>query len=167
MKTLIIVRHAKSTWDEPGISDIERKLNKRGERDAPHMGKVLFDLGIRPDLMITSPATRAYTTSKFFAQSLEFPVEEIVVNETIYERGPQQILYMVNEFDDAINTAILFGHNPDLSFLVKYLSDFEGGNLPTCGTVCIDFNVNNWTNVGEEKGKMRFFEYPKKYFKRD
>ena len=165
MKTLIIVRHAKSTWDEPSLSDIERKLNKRGERDAPHMGKVLADIGIKPDLIITSPAVRANTTARFYAEALGYALENVVINETIYERGPQQILYMINEFDDNLNTVILFGHNPDLSFLVKYLSNFDGGNMPTCGTACIDFDITSWTNIGEEKGKLRFFEYPKKYFK--
>ena len=165
MKTLIIIRHAKSSWDDASLSDFERVLNKRGERDAPHMGKVLNEIGINPDLILSSPANRAHTTAKFFAQALNYPEDRIVTNETIYDRGPQQILYLLNELDESFKTVMLFGHNPDLSFLAKYLSNYDAGNLPTCGVVCIDFKSDNWVNIGEEKGKMRFFEFPKKYFK--
>ena len=167
MKTLILVRHAKSSWDNPNLADFERNLNKRGFRDAPFMGRKLKEHNIKPDLIVTSPAIRAFKTANYFAEALEYPVEKILKKELIYDRGPRQILYMINEIDDNYDTIMLFGHNPDLSSLSDFLCDFNEGNLPTCGTVCIDFDTNSWANVGDEKGILRFYESPKMYFMKE
>ena len=164
MKTLILVRHAKSSWDEPHLADFERKLNNRGLHDAPFMGEKLKERNVNPELIFASPAVRAFKTATFIAEALNYPVEKIIKKELIYEKGPRDILYMLNEQDDKINTIMLFGHNPDLSALTNYLCDFNEGNLPTCGTVCIDFNTDSWVNIGDEKGKLRFYDSPKKYF---
>jgi phosphohistidine phosphatase len=164
MKTLILVRHAKSSWDEPHLADYERKLNNRGLRDAPFMGAKIKEKNVKPDLILSSPAVRAFKTACFFAEALDYPIENIVKKELIYEKGPRDILNMINQQDDNLQTIMLFGHNPDLSTLTHYLCDFTEGNLPTCGTVCIDFNTDSWVNVGDEKGKLRFYENPKKYF---
>ncbi|MFH1051182.1 MAG: histidine phosphatase family protein [bacterium] len=164
MKTLILVRHAKSSWDEPHLADYERKLNNRGLRDAPFMGEKLKERNVNPDLILSSPAVRAFKTATFFADALNFPIEKIIIKELIYDKGPRDILYMINEQDDNLKTIMLFGHNPDLSSLTNYLCDFNEGNLPTCGTVCIDFKTDSWVNIGDEKGKLRFYDSPKKYF---
>ena len=164
MKTLLIVRHAKSSWDDPSLADFERPLNKRGNRDAPFMAKKIKEHNIQPDIILSSPAVRAFTTATIYAEALNFPEHQIAKRELIYDRGPKQILLMLNETDDKINTVMLFGHNPDLSTLTQFLCDFKFGNLPTCGTVCIDFDINSWANLGDEKGKLRFFESPKMYF---
>lgn len=164
MKTLILVRHAKSSWDHPNLADFERSLNSRGLRDAPFMGKKLKERNIKPDIILSSPAVRACKTAKFIAEALGYPANKIEKNEVIYDRGPRQIMYMINEMDDKYNTIMLFGHNPDLSALTNFLCDFTDGNLPTCGMVCIDFDTDTWTNVGDEKGILRFYESPKMYF---
>lgn len=164
MKTLLIVRHAKSSWDNPDLADFERPLNNRGLRDAEFMAKKIAEKNIKPDLILSSPAIRAFTTAKFFAEKLKYPEHQIITKELIYDRGPREILLLLNETDDNIDTIMLFGHNPDLSTLTHYLCDFEYGNLPTCGIVCIDFDIDSWTHLGEEKGKLRFFESPKMYF---
>jgi phosphohistidine phosphatase len=117
MKTLVLVRHAKSSWDNPGLSDFERKLNKRGVRDAPYMGKVVKEKGIQPDLIVSSPAVRALTTAKFFAHALDYSEDQIDKRESIYTSGPRQILTIINHLDDELNTIMLFGHNPDLTTL--------------------------------------------------
>jgi phosphohistidine phosphatase len=161
MRTLILVRHAKSSWDQPNLADFERVLNQRGLNDAPCIGEVLSKKGIKPDLILSSPAVRAITTAGFYADALKYPRESIVTKETIYDRGARHILYLINELDDKYNLVMLFGHNPDLTSLTQYLCDFHEGNLPTCGTVCIDFDTDTWSNVGEEKGKLRFFVSPK------
>jgi phosphohistidine phosphatase len=166
MKTLILVRHAKSSWENPSLSDHERPLNSRGLRDAPFMGKLLNEKGIKPDLIISSPAVRAATTAQYFANALDYPVKSIMYMEMIYGAGPKEILDMLNQMDDNLNCILLFGHNPDITALSNYLSDEAHGNLPTTGTICIDFDVDSWSNVGDESGTIRFFEYPKKYFKK-
>ncbi len=164
MKTLILVRHAKSSWDEPHLADYERKLNNRGLRDAPFMGEKLKERNVMPDLILSSPAVRAYRTACFFAEALNYPINKLLKKELIYDKGPRDILNLINRQDDNINTIMLIGHNPDLSSLTNFLCDFNEGNLPTCGTVCIDFNTDSWVNIGDEKGKLRFYESPKKYF---
>jgi len=115
-------------------------------------------------LILSSPAVRALKTSQYYADALSYPKENIVRKELIYDRGPMQILNLINEQDDNLNIIMLFGHNPDLSSLTNYLCDFNKGNLPTCGTVCIDFDTDSWANVGDEKGVLRFYESPKMYF---
>lgn len=165
MKTLIIVRHAKSSWDKPNLVDFERILNQRGLNDAPFMGQIVAEKGIVPDLILSSPAVRAMTTASFYAEALNYPKEKIQSKETIYDRGAKHILYLINEIDDKFQTVMLFGHNPDLSSLAQYLCDFHEGNLPTCGTVCVDFDTDTWSNIGEEKGRLRFFISPKSFQK--
>lgn len=164
MKTLIIIRHAKSSWDNSDLSDFERPLNKRGFRDAEFMSKKIAEKNIKPDLILSSPANRAYTTAKIFAKELNYPEHQIITKELIYERGPREILSFISQTDDNLDTLMLFGHNPDLSTLTHYLCDFEYGNLPTCAIVCIDFNFDSWTYLDDEKGKLRFYESPKMYF---
>ncbi len=166
MKTLLIVRHAKSSWENPDLPDVERPLNKRGFRDAPFMAKLIAEKVPKPDLFLSSPATRAFTTAKYFAEAFEAKENDIAVKELIYDRGPKRILYMLSELSDDINSVALFGHNPDLSDLTHFLCDFEKGNLPTAAVVCIDFDINSWAHFGDDKGELRFFESPKMYFKK-
>ncbi|MCL5991749.1 MAG: histidine phosphatase family protein [Bacteroidetes bacterium] len=167
MKTLILVRHAKSSWENPEMTDFERPLNERGLRDAPFMGKLLKEKGILPDLIISSPAIRALTTAKIFAKELKYSLRSISTNEIIYTTGPKEILNMLSQIDDSKNCVMVFGHNPDMTALVNYLSDDDLGNLPTASVICIDFYIESWTALTEETGKVRFYENPKKYFKKN
>ena len=123
MKTLILVRHAKSSWEKPEMTDFDRPLNERGLRDAPYMAKLLKDKGIFPDLIISSPAIRALTTARIFAKELKYSLRSIRTNEIIYTTGPKEILNMLSQIDDSKNCAMIFGHNPDLTALANYLSD--------------------------------------------
>jgi len=163
MKTFILVRHAKSNWDNPDLDDIDRPLNKRGLRDAPNMGKLLAEKGIKPDLIISSPAERAFTTAEFFAEALDYPLENIRIEKLIYFAGFQEITRMLSELADSVSTVILFGHNPDITLLANVLSIAKIGNMPTCGIVCIDFKMEKWQQISEKKGILRFFEEPKRH----
>ena len=167
MKTLILTRHAKSSWDSQNLPDIERPLNKRGLRDAQFMPTRLLELKIMPGIILSSPATRAYTTAKLFAEGFNINEDEIEINEVIYGRGPKEIMKIINDLDDKIDCAMIFGHNPDVSNLSNYLCNGDLPSFPTCGVACIDFEADSWSNVGDEPGKLRFFENPKKYFKKD
>lgn len=163
MKTLVLIRHAKSDWDHPDLSDKERPLNARGLHDAPMMAKIIAGMGNRPDLIISSPAVRALTTAKFFAEAFHIHVNEILVKDTIYESGGSAIIYMLNEIDDKYNTVYLVGHNPIITGLAHHFTDSNISSMPTCSVVAIEFNLGQWKDLGDSKGKMKFYEYPKKH----
>lgn len=165
MKKLFLVRHAKSSWSEPGLSDFERPLNSRGKRDAPFMGKLLKEKNILPDKIISSAAIRAYTTARTIATEINYPIEKIETSNDIYEAGASEILNIIQSVDDNIKTLMLFGHNPGFTSLSNYLSDRQVDNIPTCGISCIEFDVDSWKNVNINQGKLTAFEFPKKYLK--
>ncbi len=122
MKTLTIVRHAKSSWNEQGLSDRKRPLNKRGQRDAPRMGKRIADAGIRPSLIVSSPATRAWTTAQFIAEELSYPVEFLQRENSLYLASLNDILDVIVDQDDGFNSLMVVGHNPGLTNMVNFLS---------------------------------------------
>ena len=155
-KTLYIARHAKSSWDDITLSDFERPLNTRGERDAPFMAALLKDKGIKPNLILSSPARRAKTTAKYYHEALG---GELRFDERIYEASAMSLLYLVQEAFEKVDTLMLVGHNPGLTALNDMLSNKSIYNIPTAGVVGIIFKEE----VAPHKGKQRFFEYPKKY----
>ena len=165
MKRLYLVRHAKSSWKQSGLSDRDRPLNKRGKRDAPFMGQRLKKYAACPDLMLSSPAKRALKTAKIIAQEINSPKKSIVINEAFYSRGTHAILDVIRSVDDAHESLMIFGHNPDVTELAELLTDYQVNNIPTCGIFCIDFNVNFWQEVDVGKGIVAFFDYPKKHQK--
>ena len=164
MKTLILIRHAKSSWENRNISDFERGLNDRGKRDAPFMAGILKEKKINIDLILSSPAVRAFKTAKIFARELEIEEKEIIINENIYEAGRKDLLKVLMETNDSINNLMLFGHNPGLTYLSNYLCDYETDNIPTCGIVCMQLDFDSWKYLGSKSCNFIFFEYPKKYF---
>lgn len=166
MKTLVVVRHAKSDWSDPNITDIERPLNKRGKRDAPFMAELMKQQNLVPDLILTSPAERALQTVKYFADVFSIDKSKIIIREEIYNLGSVAIRKLLSQIDDTHNVVYLFGHNPDLTSLVNQLLDVFIENIPTTGIVCIDFDFDSWKEILNKKGNLRFFEYPKKYFKK-
>lgn len=167
MKTLILVRHAKSSWDNPNIPDHERPLNKRGERDAPFMGDILKEKNLTVDMIVSSTASRAHTTAMEIAKRLDYPVDNIETDEIIYHAGAKNILKLIQTFNDDWETVIMFGHNPDLNYLASYLSGEPFEKFPTCGITAIDFDIHSWIEIDDKNGRLRFFEYPKKYPKEE
>jgi phosphohistidine phosphatase len=163
MKTIIFVRHAKSDWGNPDISDFERPLNKRGLRDAPFMADLIASKGVKTDLIISSPANRAITTAKYFAKALNYDKEQIEQINLIYTSGILSIIEMLASLDNQYKTVMLFGHNPAISSLVFKLSGGKVTEMSTCAVACIDFDIQNWSELNEAEGKLRFYEYPKKY----
>ncbi len=163
MKTLILVRHAKSDWGNPDISDFDRPLNKRGLRDAPFMADLIKSKGIVPDLIISSPANRAITTAKYFASALNYPLDKIEQINIIYSSGVNTISELIASLDNQYNTVMLFGHNPSISSLSYNFSGGKVPDMPTCAVACIDFNSNNWEDTLESDATLRFYEFPKKY----
>jgi phosphohistidine phosphatase len=166
VKKLFLVRHAKSSWSNPDLDDIERPLNKRGKRDAPFMGKVLNDNHINPDLIISSPAERAFLTAKTIAEQIDYPIEKIQIIDRLYHGGFKDLLVTLKGTKSSINTLMLFGHNPGLTDLSNYISNQHIENIPTTGIVEIDLRVNNWNEIDEDSGTFVDFEFPKKFFKK-
>ncbi|NOS91433.1 MAG: histidine phosphatase family protein [Cyclobacteriaceae bacterium] len=166
MKKLIIIRHAKSSWDDPSLDDFDRPLNKRGEKDAPRMGKLLHEMKITPDYMISSPAVRTMETCRHITKKLDFPSNKVIVDQRLYHAEKEIILQVVQEIPDRKNDdeeiALLFGHNPGLTDFVNAISNGAIVNVPTCGAAIISFSRDHWSNLKFGSGKMEWFHYPKK-----
>jgi len=162
VKELFILRHAKSSWDNPALADFDRPLNSRGKEDAPLMGKHLSKLGIKPDLILSSPAKRAKKTAKIVAEQLGIKPEEIEFRETIYEASAQSLLYLVCQLPDSAKRVMLVGHNPGFTELANILGDIVIENIPTAGIVGIAFDTSKWEEVCRMKGHTILFDYPKK-----
>ncbi len=160
-KTLIFMRHAKSDWSIAGQKDFDRTLNNRGLGDAPRMGRRLLEIGVKPDLVLSSPAIRAKTTAEYVSEQLGYDLDAIVYDKEIYESSVRSLLGVVNHLEDQYNCVIIFGHNPTHTYLAEYLTKEAIGNIPTAGAVCINFEFDSWKLVSEGTGKMRWFEYPK------
>jgi phosphohistidine phosphatase len=167
MKTLILVRHAKSSWKETNLPDFKRPLNKRGKKDAPFMGKLLKEMGIMPDLVISSPALRASETAKIICREIGVTEKKIRYDEDIYLAGDDDILDVINDVDNDINTLMIFSHNPGLTELSNLLSDKYLDNIPTAGVVVLKCKPKKWSELSSRSCTMDFFEYPKKYSEAD
>jgi phosphohistidine phosphatase len=164
MKNLFLVRHAKSDWSISGQKDFDRELNGRGRSDAPKMGRKLYEMEAKPDIIISSPAARAKFTAELISEQLKFDTNKIIFNEDIYEASVRTLLGVINGIEDKYNSVMLFGHNPGLTYLAEALTKKEIGNIPTCGIVHIEFSVDSWKEVSGGTGDLKFFIYPKKVF---
>jgi phosphohistidine phosphatase len=162
MKNLYIVRHAKSSWDYPELSDIDRPLNKRGKKNAPEMGQRLAAKNISPELLISSPAKRAHTTARRIAKEIGYEKSKIIVHSKLYHGGLGEMIELIQSTDKSINSLMIFGHNPGFTELANYLTGSNIYNIPTCGIVSIEFDTDDWAIIGQNEGKMLFFDYPKK-----
>ena len=164
MKTLFLIRHAKSSWDDPLLSDKDRPLNKRGHRDAPFMGQLLAEKGVQPDLLLSSHANRAFTTALYFASALGMDRDVVLVDEAIYEASPGDLFRIIQQLPDEKQVVLLFGHNPGFTLLANYFQGFHFANVPTCGIVQLDLDIDKWQDMAPEKGRMSNFYFPKQYF---
>jgi phosphohistidine phosphatase len=161
MKKLYLIRHAKSSWEEPMMSDADRPLNKRGKKDAPLMAKFLSEKNVCPDYMVSSPAKRAWKTAQIMAESLHYPEEKIKIEPAIYEGDMTSLLHLINQMRDTLHDIFFIGHNPAITLLANYLTKTVIDNIATSGIVCIAFNVNSWSRVDKGTGTLVFYEYPK------
>jgi len=164
MKTIILVRHAKSSWKDSSLKDFDRPLNKRGKRDAPLMGEKLKERNILPDLILSSPAKRARKTASAIAEVIGYPEKKIRLEDKMYHSGARALLEIVRGQDDGDGTIMLFGHNPDFSDLADMLlNERSGYTIPTTGVLCIRLPVGKWRNIEEGTGETVFFDYPKQH----
>jgi phosphohistidine phosphatase len=164
MKTLFLVRHAKSSWKDFNLDDRDRPLNKKGECDAPLMGKYLKKLNVRPSLIISSPAKRAISTAKIIASQIDYEKKKIITDENIYLATPEELSKQIIKCNNDINSLMLVGHNPGITEFLNLLCKDNIENMPTCSVACIEFQTNEWAYICDQKGKLKFFEYPKKFY---
>ena len=155
-KKLYILRHAKSSWKDFSIRDFDRPLNKRGKHDAPIMADRMAGLGISPDIILSSPAKRAKSTSKYFSKRLH---KEIVYIDSIYESTQVRLMEIIKEAFGKYDAVMLVGHNPSLTVLANSFSDYHIDNLPTCGIIGFEFDNEN---IAQSNAELLFFDYPKK-----
>jgi phosphohistidine phosphatase len=161
VKTLYIVRHAKSSWENPLLADFDRPLNERGKRDAPRMAKRLKEKRITPDLMLSSPAKRALSTCKQMAEVLGYNKDKIKTNPDLYHSDEDEILRVIRTIKDHHQTAFIFGHNPGLTEFVNAISEANIDNVPTCGIVACTFETDSWGKIDWGSGTVLFYDYPK------
>jgi len=162
MKILYLVRHAKSSWKYPELDDFERPLNRRGRESLESMGELLKELKAAPDLIISSPATRAATTARSIAHRIDYPLEKILYTESIYLSDADILLHFIQDIDDDVKEAMIIGHNPALTDLGNYISNQQIGNIPTCGIFCVEFSISSWKKIVEGCGILKFFEVPRR-----
>ncbi len=165
-KTLFIVRHAKSSWDEAGLDDRERPLNERGKEEAPKMGKHLAGYSVKPDLITSSPAVRALKTAEKIAKELGFKKSDVVADEGIYTFNGGSLMDVVRGFDDRYKSVMMVGHNPAITSFANELSNAGIDNIPTCGVVLLRLDTAKWKDVGKGAGTLLEFDYPKKLWGR-
>ena len=162
MKRLTLVRHAKSSWANPGTPDRDRPLAARGERDSRKMGRRLVARKARPSLILSSPAVRAHTTAKAIAAALRYPSEFLQIEDEIYLAAPAEITGLVLRQRDDFSDLMIVGHNPGLTDLVnELLPDFELENLPTGGVVAIDLHAEEWSAAFDKPAQLAYYDYPK------
>ncbi|HVK96782.1 MAG TPA: histidine phosphatase family protein, partial [Flavisolibacter sp.] len=161
MKTLILIRHAKSSWDEIGLSDAERPLNERGKKDAPEMGKRLKKKELKIDLFLSSPAKRARRTARLIAEEFNLKKDEIVLEEKLYGAGISTFSEVVSNIDDKYDTAALFSHNPGITDYVNTLTSVRVDNMPTAAMYAVQADVESWKEFKDAEKKFLFFDYPK------
>ena len=160
-KTLILVRHAKSSWDAPGLSDIDRPLNERGKKDAPEMAKRLKDRGIKVDLFVSSPAKRAHKTAKYFAEEFGIKKDDIVLVDELYGANVAAFNQIVENLKDSNDTVVLFSHNPDITAYACTLTNVKVDDMPTCAVFAVQADTNEWKDFENTEKKFLFFDYPK------
>ena len=162
MKILTIVRHAKSSWKDSSLTDDKRPLNRRGERDAPEMGRRIQEHGVRPSLIVSSPAVRAWTTAKVIAQAINYPREFLQKEDRLYLASLDDILDVIVAQDNGFNNLMVVGHNPGLTDFANFLVPGLTNNLPTAGVVSVQVDQDDWSLYERPATELLVHDWPKK-----
>ena len=148
MKTLLILRHAKSSWGEPALADIQRPLNKRGKHDAPRIGELIKEMGLVPDTILSSPAVRAMKTAEAAADRCGYE-GEIEIRENFYPGSPDDYIDAINNLPDACARVMVVGHNPGLEELLSDLTG-ESEPLPTAALAQVELAIQRWIDLDDK-----------------
>ncbi len=161
MKTLLLVRHAKSSWDDSGFSDFERPLNQRGKADAPIMAKRLKDKKIKIDAFVASPAKRAKKTAEIFMKEYDANEKNLTLVPSLYEASVNDFYHTVERLNDKDDTIALFSHNPGITDFVNSLECSPVYNMPTCAVFALGIKTKHWNEFKGSKKEFLLFDYPK------
>lgn len=165
-RTLTLLRHAKSSWKDASLGDFERPLSKRGRRDAPEMGRRLNAAGVRPSLIVSSPARRAWSTAKEVARVIGYPREFLQRDRELYLAGPDTLLSVVGRQDGGFNHLLICAHNPGLTDLVERLVPGLTDNLVTAGFVTVSGTGEAWADFADSGVELVAYDYPKRIHER-
>lgn len=160
-KLLLLIRHAKSSWNDAAQRDFDRPLNDRGNKDAPAMAKRLIDKNVTIDAFISSPANRALTTAIFFAKAYNISAGTIIQKPELYHAGIPVFYNVIQHADDACNTIAVFSHNPGITEFINDLEIVRLDDMPTCGIIGITVDTGSWKDFKIANKKLSFFDYPK------
>lgn len=158
-----LVRHAKSSWDNPTLNDHDRPLNRRGKRDAPIMANKVESLFGVPDLLVSSTAVRAFSTARVFRKEMKLSENQLVSKGSLYHSTESDVLEVLSNVDDAVNYVLIFAHNPTMTFLANSFKGEMINNVPTCGVVMLESTADSWVDVHHSNTKRLQFIYPKMY----
>lgn len=161
-KRLLIIRHAKSSWDISSLSDFERPLNDRGKKDATEMARRLLNKKISIDAFISSPAKRARKTATLFCEKSGRKESEITLVPELYHAPAELFFEVVKDFKDKDQTVAIFSHNPGITdFVNQLVKNVRLDNMPTCGVFAVNIPINHWADFAKAEKDLWFFDYPK------
>ena len=160
-KILLLVRHAKSSWDDPSLSDFDRPLNERGKKDAPEMAKKLNNKKIKIDAFVSSPAKRARQTCKFFTKEFDPKKKNIVREPKLYEADEQSFYEVIEGFKNKWDSVAVFSHNPGITSFANSLTADGVDDMPTCSVFAVKVDTDTWKEFRNAKKEFLFFDYPK------
>ncbi|PKV66936.1 SixA phosphatase family protein [Pontibacter ramchanderi] len=163
MKTLYIMRHAKSSWKFEELSDHDRPLNKRGRTDAPLMGQELASNNAKLQLILSSPAVRAITTATLVARELDYDADDIVVDDRMYGASAEELLEVAREAPADVDCMLMVGHNEALSEFANMLSPKHVSSIPTAGIVALRFDCDSWRDIARSNAGLLFYDVPKNH----
>jgi phosphohistidine phosphatase len=161
LKSLILVRHAKSDWADPSLKDFDRPLNERGKRDAPVMAHRLLDKKIKIDAFISSPAKRAKRTAELFAAQYKMDKKDIIFFDELYLADPETFYNVIAQTGDDHSTIAIFSHNDGITQFANQLSDVRVDDMPTCSLFAVKMKLKKWKDFREAEKEFWFFDYPK------
>ena len=163
MKTIYLLRHAKSSWDDDSLSDFDRPLNERGQNTAPFMGETIAKRGYLPERIISSPANRAARTAQLIKESAGLN-SNIAYDDRIYEASPSTLRQVASEVDDVVDALMLIGHNPGMEGFIRYLTG-RIEPMPTAAFAVIELGIDRWNDINADTGKIIEIIRPKEEIK--
>jgi phosphohistidine phosphatase len=161
MKSVLIIRHAKSSWDNIGESDFDRPLNDRGKDDAPKMAKRLIERHVSIDAFISSSAKRARKTAALFSKEFDGDKEEIILVPELYLAGPDAFYEAIAKAPVSAKTIAVFAHNPGITEFANELTAVRIDDMPTCAIFAVKAEIKNWSEFKDAAKQYWFFDYPK------
>ena len=164
MKSVLFIRHAKSSWDNASVSDFDRSLNERGKKDAPEMARHLISRKVPLDSFISSPAKRARKTAEFFIKAYELPESALVLKAELYLPSTDVFYKVIENAEDQFHHLAICSHNPAITNFVNLLtSEIRVDNIPTCGIFAIQTDIKRWLDFRKASKRFWFFDYPKNH----